>query len=339
MTDRRGQPVPGVLLADFATLDGQTRADRLMAISPPGRQPAVPAAQEGRDGHQFDRLGQQLLVILRVPAVAAHQYPKPPSRCLQHLQRLVHTRVDEAPVLAVWIVLALGLAQDGAVAGEYHAAVEQRAAPGVQCTFADVGLRQHDRAGYQGYAEFLGQAAEHLLVIGGHLIGLHAQMGIGPSVIALGREHGPAIAKRVAQFEPLQRFTLPGHLVQRVLLATCPQPGADVLRQYHHSARRDQAQRARLLKVGGKLAVQALQVLVVPWVQQRLDAQQVALLAGLPVVDCQLDAQVGQVVPLRALLGPEGVTTQGGDHYQQQGTCQKFFHETGEGNGYEGILG
>ncbi|MNH22539.1 hypothetical protein D3C79_824010 [compost metagenome] len=95
-----------------------------------------------------------------------------------------------------------------------------------------------------------------------------------------------------------------------------------MLRQHHHRARAYQALGTGLLQVGRELAVQALQVLIVAWVKQGLDAQQVALLAGHAVVQRQFDAQVGEVVAFRALLGPEAIAAQGGDHYQRQGACQ-----------------
>ncbi|MNV80172.1 hypothetical protein D3C71_1737610 [compost metagenome] len=73
--------------------------------------------------------------------------------------------------------------------------------------------------------------------------------------------------------------------------------------------------------------MQALKVLVVAWVEQRFDAQQVAALAWHAMVQRQLDAQIGEVVTLRTLLGPESVTAQSGDHHQRQGACQEFSHE------------
>ncbi|MNC28126.1 hypothetical protein D3C75_763230 [compost metagenome] len=96
---------------------------------------------------------------------------------------------------------------------------------------------------------------------------------------------------------------------------------------------------AGLLQVGRELAVQALQVLVVARVEQRFDAEQVAVLAWHAVVQCQFDAQVGQVVAFRALLGPEAIAAEGGDHHQRQGACQEFSHEAGRRLGNESFLG
>jgi hypothetical protein len=47
------------------------------------------------------------------------------------------------------------------------------------------------------------------------------------------------------------------------------------------------------------------------------------------MVERQLDAQVGQVVAFRALLGPEAVAAKGGDDDQRQGACQAVFAWSG----------
>ncbi|MNO63544.1 hypothetical protein D3C76_542520 [compost metagenome] len=186
---------------------------------------------------------------------------------------------------------------------------------------------QHDRTGHQGDAKFLGQAAEQLLVVCGHLLGLHAQVRIGAPVVAVSAKNREAIAQRVAQFQPLLGFAALGNLIQLALLSARPQPGTDVFRQHDHRARVHQALGAGLLQIGCELAVQALQVLIVARVQQWFDTEQVAVLARDAMVKRQFDAQVGQVVAFRALLGPEAIAAEGGDHHQRQGACQEFSHQ------------
>ncbi|MNE27326.1 hypothetical protein D3C80_1207310 [compost metagenome] len=153
-------------------------------------------------------------------------------------------------------------------------------------------------------------------------------MGIGAAVVTFGAKHGQAITQRVAQLQPLQGFAALSDLVQLVFLATGPQPGADVFRQDNDGLGVDQALGAGMFKVGGQLAMQALQALVVTGEQLRLDAQQVAVIGRHAFAQGQLDAQVRQVVPGRALFGPEPVATQGGNDNQRQGAQQKFSHET-----------
>ena len=83
--------------------------------------------------------------------------------------------------------------------------------------------------------------------------------------------------------------------------------------------------------------MQPLQALVVAREQQRLDAEQVAVLAGHAMVERQFDAQIGEVMAFRALLGPETVAAQGGDHYQRQGACQEFSHQAVQRLGNRGF--
>ncbi|MNP35532.1 hypothetical protein D3C76_1288680 [compost metagenome] len=110
-------------------------------------------------------------------------------------------------------------------------------------------------------------------------------MRVGAAVIAIGPQHGQPVAQRVAQLQPLLRLAAVGHLIQLVLLAAGPQPGADVFRQHHDRARADQALGTGLLQIGRELAVQALQVLVVAGVEQGFDAQQVATFTGYAMVE------------------------------------------------------
>ncbi|PAV71450.1 hypothetical protein WR25_25859 [Diploscapter pachys] len=71
----------------------------------------------------------------------------------------------------------------------------------------------------------------------------------------------------------------------------------------------------------GQVAEQLLacQILIVAWIQQWLDPEQVAVLAWHALVEGQVDAQVRQVMALRALQGPEAVATEGGEGDQRQG--------------------
>ncbi|MNN03609.1 hypothetical protein D3C81_1163050 [compost metagenome] len=101
-----------------------------------------------------------------------------------------------------------------------------------------------------------------------------------------------------------------------------------MLRQHHHRARANQPLHTSLLQIGRELAVQALKVLVVTWVEQGFDAQQVAVFTRHAMVERQLDAQVGKVMAFRALLGPEAVAAQGGDEDQRQCASKQFSHGT-----------
>ncbi|MNF99776.1 hypothetical protein D3C84_826910 [compost metagenome] len=73
------------------------------------------------------RLVSQLLLIARVPAVAADQHAQASGRGLQDLRRLIDAAVDVAAHFTVRVLLALGLAEYRAVAGKHQAAVVQGA--------------------------------------------------------------------------------------------------------------------------------------------------------------------------------------------------------------------
>ncbi|MNO63545.1 hypothetical protein D3C76_542530 [compost metagenome] len=103
--------MPSRLFTDFAALQGQPGAGILMAISPPGCLPAALATEKRRVGDQLYGLFSQLLVVFRVPAVTAHQYPQAPGRGLHDLQRVLAAVVDVAAHFTVGILLALGLSQ------------------------------------------------------------------------------------------------------------------------------------------------------------------------------------------------------------------------------------
>ncbi|MNF85930.1 hypothetical protein D3C84_683490 [compost metagenome] len=144
-------------------------------------------------------------------------------------------------------------------------------------------------------------------------------MCIGAPVVALGAKHGQTVADRVAHLKPLPGLTALGDLVQLVLFASRPQPSADVFGQDDNGPGADQALRACLGKVGGQLAVQALQVLVITGEQLRLNPQQVAMVGGGAFAQGQLDPQVRQVMPARPLLSPEPIATQRSNDNQRQG--------------------
>ncbi len=99
-----------------------------------------------------------------------------------------------------------------------------------------------------------------------------------------------------------------------------------MLGQHHDRARADQALGASVFKVGGELAVQQGQVLVVARIQQWLDAQQIALVGGHALVQRHFNTKVGQVVAGRALFGPQAIAQEHGSQNKRQGAKQKFSH-------------
>ncbi len=99
-----------------------------------------------------------------------------------------------------------------------------------------------------------------------------------------------------------------------------------MFRQHHDGFVVDQPLVSGRLQVGRELQVQAFQALVVGREQLRLDAQQVAAIGGLALVDGQGDAQVRQVMRHGALLGPDQIGGDGGNQGQGDGKSEKFTH-------------
>ena len=143
-----------------------------------------------------------------------------------------------------------------------------------------------------------------MLVVAGHLGRLHAQVCVSAAVIPCGAKHRQPIAQRVAQLQPLPGLIKVGDLVHLALFAKRPKPGADVFGQDDNGFTADQALLTCVLQVSRQLQVQALQALVVTGEQLRLDTEQVALVRGDALVQCQFDTQVGQVMAGGTLFCP-----------------------------------
>ncbi len=222
--------------------------------------------------------------------------------------------------------MPLGLSQGLAGAVEHQADVVQRAAPDLQAAVFHARLRQDDGACHQGDAVVARQVAEQLLVVVRHRLRLGAQQRIAHARRGLGGEQGAEKVQRVAGRQPMQGLALSGGVIELVLLAHCQQPGADVFGQHDHRARIEHAALACVVQVGGQLQAQARQALIVTGEQFRLDAQQVATSAGLAEVECDLAAQVGQVMADRALLAPAGVAAEAGQQRERQREDDQWTH-------------
>ncbi|MCY1527668.1 hypothetical protein D9M68_627400 [compost metagenome] len=99
-----------------------------------------------------------------------------------------------------------------------------------------------------------------------------------------------------------------------------------MLGQHHHRLVVEQAGAARLFQVGGELQLQSLAALVVTGEQLGLDAQQIAALAGLALVERDFAAQVGQVMADRTHLGPQQIAAEQGEAEDQREEAEKSEH-------------
>ncbi len=156
-----------------------------------------------------------------------------------------------------------------------------------------------------------------------HVHRLHAEQGVRHAVLALGAEPAARELERVAGGHPFHGLGQVLGLVDLGLLASGHQPGADVLGEHHDGTRVDQPFVAGLGQVGTEFQTQAFGALVVLGEQFRLDAQQVAALGRLALVEHHLAAQVGQVVAHRATLRPAGITGEEDDQNEEDQLAHK----------------
>ena len=151
-------------------------------------------------------------------------------------------------------------------------------------------------------------------------------MSVVEPVTALGPYQRVEELQGVADRQPVHGFIDRRGLIQLIFLASGKQPGTDVLRQHHDGFVVKQALVTGLLQVGRQLAVQMFEALIIGGEQLRLDTQQVAALAGLAVIHCQLNAQIRKIMAYGALPGPNGVTGDHGDQQQGNGDIENFAH-------------
>ncbi len=285
------------------------------------------ADDEGRHCNQLRTVLVQARVIIRVPAVAADQHTQAPGRGVDHIQRCVACRAHITLLIALGVQLTLRLTERQPIAAKRQAAVIQRATADLQLAIFNAGIGQHNRACHQCDAELSGQAAKQCLIVPRHRSGLDPQVGVIQTVPAFGPQDRRDKLQRIAPRQPFHGVIQRGGLIELILLATGEQPGADMFRQYHHRAWVDQPLVTGLLQISGELAVQSLGVLVISRKQLGLDPQQVAALTGLAFIDGQTNAQIGQVVTRRTLIGPDRVADEAGNAQQNQADGEEFAHK------------
>lgn len=229
--------------------------------------------------------------------------------------------------------LALRLAERPAIGTEGQADVVQLAGAGTQLAVLDLGVGQDDGAGDHRHLEIMGEPAEQGLVVVGHVHRLHPEQGVGETLIAARGDPAARHLQWVARGHPVHRRGPVGSGVDLGLLAAGHQPGADMLGEHHHRALVEQALAAGIFQVGVEFQLQPFGALVVRREQFRLDRQQIAALAGLPLDHADLAAQVGQVVAYRAAFGPAGVGGEEGDEDQEDQLTHAGLQSSPQGRG------
>ncbi|MCY1174496.1 hypothetical protein D9M73_147020 [compost metagenome] len=268
----------------------------------------------------------ELEVVFRVPAVVTDQYAQPSGGGINDIERVLAVRLDPVLLCEERVYLALGLADRHALAVEHHAAVVQRAATDFQGAVDDARFGQHDGAGDQRHVEFPGQSSEQRLVVSGHRLGFHAQVGIVQAVATLGADQRSGELEGIAHRQPVHGLLEGAGLIQLIFFAADHQPGTDVFRQHDDGLAVQQTLVPGCLQIGRELAVQTLGALIIGRKQFGLNAQQIATIGRRALVDSQVDPQVRKVVTHRPVRGPHRVGREGGE--QRHGECQvqKFAH-------------